>query len=48
MLASLDPWAFADPRAWNGSIPVASIATATGMALTGILVALFLIRRRDM
>ena len=48
MLASLDPWAFADPRAWNGSIPFASIVTAVTMALTGILLALFLIRRRGM
>jgi hypothetical protein len=48
MLAAMDPWAFADPRAWNGSIPFASIATAIAMAVTGMLVALFLIRRRDM
>ena len=48
MLAGLDPWAFADPRAWNGTIPVASVATAVAVALTGILVALFLIRQRGM
>lgn len=48
MLGNMDPWAFADPRAWSGTIPVASIATATAMALTGILVALFLMRHRDM
>lgn len=47
-LATLDPWAFADPRAWNGNVPFASIATAMGMAVTGMVVALFLIRRRDM
>ena len=48
MLANLDPWAFADPRAWNESIPLASIATAIAMALTGMVMALLLIRRRDM
>ena len=47
MLGSQDPWAFVDPRAWNGSMPFASIATAAAMALTGLLAALFLIRRRD-
>ena len=46
-LSSVDPWAFADHRAWSESIPFASISSAMAIAAAGIFAALFLIRRRD-
>ncbi|HEV7990908.1 MAG TPA: hypothetical protein VGP25_03740 [Gemmatimonadaceae bacterium] len=37
MLSAWDPWAFADPRAWQGgAVPVASIGVALALGLVGL------------
>lgn len=39
MLPPWDPWAFADPRAWSGGVPLASLLVAAGLGVAGVLVA---------
>jgi hypothetical protein len=48
MLPGMDPWALADPRAWNGAVPWTSIAMALGIAGIGTVAALYLFSRRDL
>ena len=45
MLPVWDPWAFADPRAWTGGAPTASIAAAVSIGALGTLTALYLFQR---
>ena len=45
ILARWDAWAFADPRAWEGGVPFASLLVATALAVGGILLALDRLRR---
>ncbi len=40
MLAPLDAWAFADPRAWQGTTPVASLVVAALLVAGSLLLAL--------
>jgi hypothetical protein len=40
MLPSWDPWAFADPRAWDAGAPVASLLAALALGAGGVLLAL--------
>lgn len=39
MLPWWDPWAFADPRAWQGRLPLASLFTAVALGVGGALIA---------
>jgi hypothetical protein len=39
ILARWDAWAFADPRAWQDGVPVASLLVATALAVSGLLLA---------
>ena len=47
MLRAWDPWTLADPRAWQGTIPIASLLTAAALATGGTLLALWLLERRE-
>jgi hypothetical protein len=45
MLARWDTWAFADPRAWHGVIPLESLIAAGILAAGGVLLALYRMER---
>jgi hypothetical protein len=45
MLPRWDPWAFADPRAWQGRLPLASLLTALALGAGGALVARYRLGR---
>jgi hypothetical protein len=45
LLPAWDPWAFADPRAWDAGVPVASISVAFALGVGGLLVALYRLER---
>ena len=47
MLVAWDPWAFADPRAWQGAVPVASLLTAAVLGVGGTLLALWRLERLE-
>jgi hypothetical protein len=47
MLAAWDPWALADPRAWQGAVPIASLLTAAALGAGGTILALWLLERRE-
>jgi hypothetical protein len=47
VLAARDPWRLADPRAWQGSVPVASILVALGLGVGGLLAGLYALERMD-
>ena len=47
MLGAWDPWALADPRAWQGAVPVASLLTAAVLGVGGTLIALWSLRRLE-
>jgi len=46
-LTAWDPWTFADPRAWHGQVPMASLLTATVLALAGLSVGLWRLERLE-
>ena len=46
-LDAWDPWAFADPRAWHGAVPIASLLAAAALAVGGTLVALWTLERLE-
>jgi hypothetical protein len=46
-LPVFDPFAFADPRAWAGTIPFASVASAIAIGVGGTLVAIWLFGKID-
>jgi hypothetical protein len=45
MLPAWDPWALADPRAWDRGVPVASLLVALAMGTAGMVLALYRIER---
>lgn len=45
MLPFWDPWAFADPRAWDLGVPVASMVAALALGTAGVLLALHRLER---
>lgn len=45
VLAHWDPWALADPRAWEGGVPVVSLVVAIGLGAAGTLLALQRVER---
>jgi hypothetical protein len=47
MLPAWDPWALADPRAWQGAVPVASLLSAVALAVGGTMLALWVLERRE-
>lgn len=47
-LPAWDPWAFADPRAWSGGIPLASVASALVLGVSSTLAAVWLFERLDL
>ena len=47
MLSTWDPWAFADPRAWRGTVPVESLLVAIGLGLGATMLAIWLVERRE-
>ena len=48
MLPPLDPWAFADPRAWHAGVPFPSIAIVVVMLVAGLAAAKYLVSNRDL
>jgi len=47
MLPAWDPWTFADPRAWHGGVPVASLLVALALGLGGLAVGMWRIERME-
>lgn len=47
MLPRWDPWALADPRAWSHGVPIESLLSAAALALAGLLLALYRLRRYE-
>jgi len=47
MLPAWDPWAFADPRAWHGAVPVASLLSAAVLGVGATALAMWLVERRE-
>jgi hypothetical protein len=45
MLPAWDPWALADPRAWDTGVPVASLLVALALGIAGMLLALYRLER---
>ena len=48
MLSRWDPWAFADPRAWQGGAPLASLAVAAVLGLGGLAIGLWRLERLEL
>jgi hypothetical protein len=46
-LAAWDPWALADPRAWHGTVPIASLLSALALGAAGTLLALWMLERLE-
>jgi hypothetical protein len=46
-LSIWDPWMFADPRSWQGGVPLVSLAMTIALGAVGIGLALFRIERLD-
>lgn len=40
-----DPWALADPRAWHGSLPLASLLVTIAVGVAGLLIATYQVER---
>jgi hypothetical protein len=47
MLAAWDPWAFADPRAWQHGVPMASLLTALALGLGGLALGMWRLERLE-
>jgi hypothetical protein len=47
MLARWDPWALADPRAWDGGPPFASLLAAAALGVAGTMLALWCVDRLE-
>jgi hypothetical protein len=47
MLSAWDPWAFADPRAWQTGVPVASLLVALSLGLGGLALGLWRLERLE-
>jgi hypothetical protein len=45
LLPAWDPWAFADPRAWDAGVPVASLLAALAFGTAGMVLALHRVER---
>jgi hypothetical protein len=46
-LAAWDPWAFADPRAWHGAVPIVSLLSAVALGAAGTILALWMLERLE-
>jgi hypothetical protein len=46
-LSAWDPWAFADPRAWQDGVPLASMLVAEALGLGGLAVGLWRLERLE-
>ena len=46
-LVAWDPWALADPRAWQGEVPLASLALALALGIGGLAVGLYRLERLE-
>jgi len=48
MLSAWDPWTFADPRAWQGGVPLASLVVAGALGLGGLALGLWRLERLEL
>jgi hypothetical protein len=48
MLSTWDPWWLADPRAWDGGVPTASVLVALVLGLGGLAVGMYRVERMDL